>query len=733
MRWPLSWLFRAAAEPPPGGDATAGPGSPDDGRGGPDGGAPAWPVDRPTGAWRGLPALRPTVSRIALTAPTEPFQRELAVNHEPEPILGHLGHDVRADGPAGFVSGFAQPLVAPADVARAARSGGPGLPVHHHARRHPAPATSPIGAPVPAEAGEPAVAEERGTAEPDEARRVLPAVESASVMAAIAATTVAPDTVVAPVRTVAPLVGRLAATAVSTGPAGVGLAATPVETAPVEPVSPARGSAPPTAPAAGRSASDAAAAAASAQPLHRSLGESRRLGLGAPVPAVPSGVRPPGVGPGRAPGRDDTVAAPAVARTTAPPRAPAAARAPVPAPARAPSASLPVLRLAPAEVSPDRGTAAEAARVSASPAVSVVETLALPALAPLVGARPLTPPAGVAPAARDLAASTEAEDADRVGTRADRLPPAASPVRPRAAAGDAVGATPAADDGGSDGSAETTVPAGSTAPVVAGRPATPSVSSAPAARPAVARLLGERPIRPAVAPLFPLAVPEEAEAEAELGAGTIPDLPLEPGSAAAAGVPPPVPSAVQRLAGTPIGDAAPGLSITGAGARPAMITGLAPEAAAGIRVGGPPVPAGASPDVRLPLPGPTVSRLPVARVAAPPASPPPPASATAAEAAAVQAILAAGSWAAADRVGVPAGPAAVQRAVEVGQVESTVEGGGQAAGGGTPAAGASEGGAAGNRDQDLDELARKLYGRIRERLGAELLADRERAGLLVDA
>jgi hypothetical protein len=35
-------------------------------------------------------------------------------------------------------------------------------------------------------------------------------------------------------------------------------------------------------------------------------------------------------------------------------------------------------------------------------------------------------------------------------------------------------------------------------------------------------------------------------------------------------------------------------------------------------------------------------------------------------------------------------------------------------------------------DQQLDMLARRIYGRIRDRLGSELLLDRERAGSLAD-
>jgi hypothetical protein len=48
----------------------------------------------------------------------------------------------------------------------------------------------------------------------------------------------------------------------------------------------------------------------------------------------------------------------------------------------------------------------------------------------------------------------------------------------------------------------------------------------------------------------------------------------------------------------------------------------------------------------------------------------------------------------------------------------------------TPSPGASP--AHADQEQDMDELARKLYDRIRGRLKSELLVDRERAGLLTD-
>jgi len=47
------------------------------------------------------------------------------------------------------------------------------------------------------------------------------------------------------------------------------------------------------------------------------------------------------------------------------------------------------------------------------------------------------------------------------------------------------------------------------------------------------------------------------------------------------------------------------------------------------------------------------------------------------------------------------------------------------------AAGAAAG-LAGVSEADLDLLARRLYGRVRDRLARELLLDRERSGMLAD-
>ena len=74
------------------------------------------------------------------------------------------------------------------------------------------------------------------------------------------------------------------------------------------------------------------------------------------------------------------------------------------------------------------------------------------------------------------------------------------------------------------------------------------------------------------------------------------------------------------------------------------------------------------------------------------------------------------------------GPAMVQRAVVVDEVATQVEA--------APAAGPMEGGTGnagtGGAGQDYEEIADRVYDRIRSRFATELLLDRERMGLLID-
>ena len=76
----------------------------------------------------------------------------------------------------------------------------------------------------------------------------------------------------------------------------------------------------------------------------------------------------------------------------------------------------------------------------------------------------------------------------------------------------------------------------------------------------------------------------------------------------------------------------------------------------------------------------------------------------------------------------PDGPAVVQRAVAIDEAATQVEvaPAAGAAGAGSGAAGAEGAG------QDYEEIADRVYDRIRSRLATELLLDRERMGLLID-
>lgn len=89
----------------------------------------------------------------------------------------------------------------------------------------------------------------------------------------------------------------------------------------------------------------------------------------------------------------------------------------------------------------------------------------------------------------------------------------------------------------------------------------------------------------------------------------------------------------------------------------------------------------------------------------------------------------------------PVPAAALQRVVEVNEVNipstatDPASGAGPSGGPADAQAGQSGAGAGASpvdRDRELDDLARRLYGRIRSRLSAELLADRERSGRITD-
>jgi hypothetical protein len=73
----------------------------------------------------------------------------------------------------------------------------------------------------------------------------------------------------------------------------------------------------------------------------------------------------------------------------------------------------------------------------------------------------------------------------------------------------------------------------------------------------------------------------------------------------------------------------------------------------------------------------------------------------------------------------PGGGHAVQRAVSVDEISSEVSPAASAEGGPGSSGGAAGGG-------DYEEIADRVYDRIRSRFATELLLDRERMGLLID-
>ena len=347
MRWPLSLLFRGDRDAPPPGDAAAmrpvEPGT----TAAPEAGVPSRPA-----VWRSLPPIQRSVGDAPLTARTVPFGRELAGLRSPDPILRPLAHDLAADGPAGLVSGIATPLVARGAPA-AAPADHADLPPPRGAQRRartvsdaPLPARG-VDGPVPDDPS-PTAAGGAGSADlPATPPRALPAVAPSATAPALAATRVGASTAPEAARAVAPATGAAAPTAAGS-PVQWSAASAPPPVAP-PPVAP-----PPVAPppVASSRAPDAildaagpipAADAHAAQPAQpRSLGESRRLGLGAPLAGRPSAQRA-AAGPNLPLAR--------AGRTPAPPTAPV----PSPPPTRraaAAEAALPVLRIASASGRP---------------------------------------------------------------------------------------------------------------------------------------------------------------------------------------------------------------------------------------------------------------------------------------------------------------------------------------------------------------------------------------------
>src|SRR5438105_3655274 len=208
--------------------------------------APAAKGPRPVPApvvsrdWAALPPIQRIVGAHALTAPSELFSDDLATHQDPSVTSDTMGHQVSADAPAGLVLALARPTT---------RSDGPAMIPRPRVQRRE------VGA--VAESGE----WDGDEAAPEPARPTpLPTSQSTIVTREL------------PVVTAEPAVQRL----ISLPPDAQPIPASPL---------PQRPRAQPAPPALSRSADDPEPLPAPAPRL--SLGQSRKLGLGAPIRRVP--------------------------------------------------------------------------------------------------------------------------------------------------------------------------------------------------------------------------------------------------------------------------------------------------------------------------------------------------------------------------------------------------------------------------------------------------------------
>jgi len=728
VRWPLSLLFRGDRDaPPPGGAAAMRPGEP-----GLTAAAEAGVPSRPA-AWRSLPPIQRSVGDAPLTARTVPFGRELAGLRSPDPILRPLAHDLAADGPAGLVSGIATPLVvrgapiaAPADHAELPPLPASSAPrgVQRRARtvsaaRTPAPAalTPAPGAGEPDGGAMPLPVADVGSADlPAAPPRVLPVVAPSATAPALAATRVAPATAPEAARAVAPAAGAAAPTAAGSPvqrsaasaapPVAPPTLATPTLATPPSAPPPVAPSVVPDAilDAAGPTPAADAHAARPAQP--RSLGESRRLGLGAPLAGRPS-VQRAAAGPNLPLAR--------AGRTPAPPASPIAAPPPTRRAAAA-EAALPVLRIASASGRPATPREPGAARPGD-------EAGGMP---PAVPAGAGTDGGSAGPATLPVQRSVELPLVGDAGRRAAMPSSGGADAEP-------AGAVPGeglslAVGSGIDGAvvAPGGAPAGD--PIAGSRPHPDSAAAAAATGPLAAGDVGAAPpSQPTVAPAVPsarsvpLVVARSLRGAAPMRSGAgVPAAP-SPTTAGRATTPAGAAPGPGHVAGAPAATRAPGAPSSGSAAPERPVAQRSPfeDGGSGPRPGAlvGRASAPAAPGPSGPAAGPVSEPLTVSRLAEGGGS-------ASLSPAPVLGWSAGGGFAALPAVG----PSTVQRAVAIDEVASQVDA--------APAAGAAEGGAgaagAGGAGQDYEEIADRVYDRIRSRFATELLLDRERMGLLID-
>ena len=720
MRWPFSLLFPGDRDAPAAAGGLSGDfGSP--GAGPQPSGAPGVP-SRPA-AWRSLPPVQRATGGMALTAPAASFVRELATRRPPDLALRPLAHDVAADGPSGLVSGVATPLTAPRPSSAAVTGRATELPANRAVQRRAtvtSVATPPARGSVVEADHEPAApgalqgdagSQPPGGTGPLAPPRALPLVSTGAASAAFAATRVAPSSAPEPVRAQAP-----AGPAVQRSPAPDGDAVPPGAPSDAGPVGLEAGGRHDdrlAAPSATELAS-ATAERATPQPAvqRRTLGESRRLGLGAPLASRPAHLAAAASSVSLPLARAALPAASATATTVAPP----------PRAATAAPAALPVLR--PIDATPSVASTRSDAPPAADPGLDAAGDPG--AGSPVVPSVPGGPVGGTLvplqrSADRPLASDPARRPLSRPSAASDDPHASTEVVDGGATAG--AGGLPLAGRGGDDVAMSVVgsppgdhvgPPASTFGPRFAGdvgdaAGATSLPASAPPpGRLVVARLaLSGEPVGMAASALLPSSRRHAPGA----GAGA----PAVPGPAR----PPAVTQRAALGAFTRL-PSSPGATSTHAGAR---------------TLGGP--------GIGLAGPGAGLAGLPVARLAA--------SGVVTAVSSAPEPWISSGhdegngpppgaagpfaGWTAgAGFAPVPggAGPL-VQRTVEIGEISTTVEAQptGSASGGGASGGAASGGGGSG-AGQDYEEIADRVYDRIRSRFASELLLDRERMGLLID-
>lgn len=257
--------------------------------------------------WRNLPPIAETVGPPPLIAPSAPFAAHLGAGHPPPPVLAPLGHGRGLDAPSGIVVGVAKP------VQRAAQVGARPLvqrrPNIRGAAETALPQLEPAVAAEPS-AG-PAVADQPAHSEESVRPRRLPAsVPVQRPPLKLARLSDGDRGAFGPARAVGVIGqpttgGRTRATSPSSVPLPSPPAAPATSPGPSTPAPPSAGasatrpaSAAPLAGPISRKPADARSARAStpaAAPTRLTLGQSRKVGLGAPLTATPATAAPIGV------------------------------------------------------------------------------------------------------------------------------------------------------------------------------------------------------------------------------------------------------------------------------------------------------------------------------------------------------------------------------------------------------------------------------------------------------